>query len=99
MSKWSEKKCWQWCATCSPDSLEDCKKCWMPLPEPPGQITVFDQLTQSSEALAEFIKRMIRSDISKEFYRPGESEKCNDDECPEEKLCIIRWLQSPTNEG
>lgn len=28
MSKWNAEKCWRWCATCSPDSLEDCKKCW-----------------------------------------------------------------------
>lgn len=28
MSRWSAEKCWRWCATCSPDDLEDCKKCW-----------------------------------------------------------------------
>lgn len=63
------------------------------------QATVFDKLTSNPVALAEFIEQMIRSDISKEFCRPGESAKCNDDECPEEKLCILRWLQSPAKEG
>lgn len=72
---------------------------WMPLPEPPGEITVFDRLTESPEALAEFISRVMRSDISNEFCKPGVSAKCDGDECPKEKLCIIRWLQSPAEEG
>lgn len=72
---------------------------WIPLPEPPGEITVFDRLTESPEALAEFISRVMRSDISNEFCKPGVGTKCDGDECPEEKLCILRWLQSPAEEG
>ena len=61
--------------------------------------TVFDKLTSNPVALAEFISRVMRSDISNEFCKPGVSAKCDGDECPEEKLCIIRWLQSPAEEG
>lgn len=36
MSKWNAEKCWRWCATCSPDSLEDCQKCWRKTAEKEG---------------------------------------------------------------
>lgn len=28
VTQWSAEQCWQHCATCSPDSAEDCRRCW-----------------------------------------------------------------------
>ena len=42
---------------------------WMPLPEPPGEITVFDRLTESPEALARLILQMLSRDISQMCIR------------------------------
>ena len=27
------RHCWEYCATCSPDSDEDCEKCWRKIDE------------------------------------------------------------------
>lgn len=80
---------------------------WMPLPEPPGEMTVFDQLTESPEALAKLILRMHPRDISLEWCKGDKAEACvkamdnGDFVCTDERLteCIISWLQSPAEEG
>ena len=76
---------------------------WMPLPEPPGEITVFDRLTESPEALARLILQMHSRDISLEWCKGDKAEACvkamgnGDFVCTDERLteCIISWLQSP----
>lgn len=80
---------------------------WIPLPEPPGEMTVFDQLTESPEALAKLILRMHSRDISLEWCKEDKAEACvkamdnGDFVCTDERLteCIISWLQSPAEEG
>lgn len=80
---------------------------WMPLPKPPGEMTVFDRLTESPEALAEFIRLAQSGDISIQWCNGAKAEACveklDDDEliCTDERLteCIIAWLQSPAKEG
>lgn len=80
---------------------------WMPLPEPPGEMTVFDKLTQSPEALAEFIRLAQSSDISEKWCNGDKYEVCikklYDGEliCKGERYmeCILDWLQSPAEEG
>lgn len=79
---------------------------WMPLPEPPGEMTMFDQLTQNPETLAEFIRLAQSSDISEKWCNGDKYEVCikklYDGEliCKGERYteCILDWLQSPAKE-
>ena len=69
--------------------------------------TVFDQLTQNPEALAELIRLSQSSDISDLWCNGAKAEACAKKMDAGEVICtneqysarIIAWLKSPAKEG
>lgn len=75
---------------------------WMPLPKPPGEMTVFDRLTESQEALAEFIRLAQSGDISIQWCNGAKVFVQHNRQCPESHaagscfLYLARRIIRPT---